>query len=181
MELSDSLPPKRTIEEVRREVEEEYKYVSDPLRRRSQIEYSTLVRVQSEQLTQELAVNYLKADETYYKELANQELAEGQGNLEFNYRIWSKVHDALLGATGKGDVSKTIDFFRESAAFDRKMVDENRKVIEQGGPFDGNPFHQIPLKEEQVVIWERSAKNLDTVARLFENQPQKFVETIQKF
>jgi len=160
------------VNQIQSEVKEEVRFAKDPLDRAAQLEWKIFCRVSQEQITQDMIRKVIDAREASYRERANRELAESGGEQSYYYQVWSEVHDALMGLQGKEPISKTIAYLRKDAAGWKKMADDNRRILDRGGPFSKNPFTEIPLKGEQIAIWDKISDNLNTAARLIENQPR---------
>jgi len=161
----------KPLNQIRAKAEKDASYIQDERERQAQIEWSVLLGAGSEQLTQEHAIQCLEAQEADLRERVNRAMGkgrEGEGMFHTYYYAWEEVYDALRGAKGKGDVSKTIGYFRKNAAFYEKLSDENSGVLSEGGPFDTNFILDAKTKKWQMEIWDKAAINLNTVARLFE-------------
>ncbi len=172
-EIAES-PQESPIQELRKKAEEKYEGTTEPLAKKTQIEWSIFCGLESHQITQELTVNWIKTEEAYYKERANQELASNDVDINtvHYFETWEKHHDALLGATGKGPVSKTIEVLRDSAKSWEDMATKNRIKLNEGGPFGENIAFSITTAQNQIPRWEKISSNLNTAARLFENEPK---------
>ena len=163
--------PGSSIQELRQQAELKHAGAKDALAKRTRVEWEIFCNLEEHQITQELTVNWIKTEEAYYRELANQELSEKDVNVNtlHSYQRWEKHHDALLGATGKGPVSKTIELLRDDANGWKDMANKNRKKLNEGGPFGENLAFSVSITQEQISGWDKITSNLNTAARLFEN------------
>ncbi|MGA2910391.1 MAG: hypothetical protein ABSE04_01135 [Candidatus Microgenomates bacterium] len=183
MESSEAPKQKLSVAEIRQAVSREYAFLKDPseqVERASQIEWHTFCKVSPEQITIEMVVGMLRAEEAYYREEATQRLSESDSDYIVEYDLWEGIHDALQGATGKAPISKTIEYYRKEAAGWKKMADDQRTEGEtKGFRVFSNPLTAAASAEGQIKIWDRIAENCNAAARLFENRPNFVVASEQ--
>lgn len=139
-----------------------------------QVQIYTFEAVDKSQITRELATELLEVRERFFRELANQELADGKDGpgAEIYFNVWSEIDDALKGAKGKAPVSSTIDYFRQSASRERKTAESIMRELNGDEPTrlsdSSQLFERISLISKNLPKREKAAENYDTAARLFE-------------
>jgi hypothetical protein len=182
---------KRSTEEIRAAKTEEVKKIfpwMEGIEKDNEIEIRTFKSLDSEQITEAYLINFLEIREKAKRENANRLMTEhnGTSTAEDAYQEWSDVFDALNGARGNEPVSKTIDYFRKQASYQRSLADGLYKQLNNPEPISipqGLTFlspEVISQSQKQDVLnelgqvtlleQEKAAKNYDTAARIFENR-----------
>lgn len=174
--MDDELTP---IGKVRAEVDRETSAIFPSMRgleRDCQVAVRTLERVDGRTITIELAINMLKASEKFYRELANQELADMSPDkgVSVYFDIWSELDDALKGAIGQGPIAPTIEYLRRRASSRRKFAKMGGEILRGDSPLQLKDtkelFDSVLQMGKSVSIYRKAAENYDTAARLFENR-----------
>lgn len=175
--MSDLIPerPPKPINQVRSDADNEArKITSSELGRVLEREWHVFIGVESNQVTQALVVNWLKAEEAFYREEVTQAFS-GQYMKPYqlyDYSHWEEVSEALKGSVDEGPISKTIDYLRKGANEWGNLAQEARKKISGGGPFENNFIQEIETVQCNERVWEGIAERLKLGARLFEKQPK---------
>src|SRR3990167_5129625 len=156
-----------------------YRYKDEPLHNRANFEWHFLIAVPAEQMTVEHVASYLRAEEAWLRESVNREMAKESTNpfVQAEFRHWSRVDDAVRGLDGRTSIDRTISYLREEAGNWEEMAGEARGRAIKGGPYDKSDgvlsiVDKIKLDREHATIWKNISKQLDTAARLVENQPR---------
>ena len=120
----------RSPQGLRDQARQKFQDEPDPLRRETQINWYILLETGPEQLTPQIVIDWLRAEDGYRREAANRELHRPHPDgYYFEFDEWSRVDDALKGATGRGDVVKTTDFLRGEAAMYERVAEKQRYYL----------------------------------------------------
>src|SRR3990170_3936643 len=108
MELTDPKQGLPNLADIRVRKEKILSSVyKDPRELSYQVDWEVFIAAEPEQITRELVTNVLKGREYTDREEANKSLAKDADGwiAAWRFNVWSKVDDALKGATGKERVS----------------------------------------------------------------------------
>lgn len=151
------------------------------LKREAQDELKTFTQTESDQITPERTIRLLSAHEAYLRKEVLRGEEEARKNPlaapgEIDYRPeWQDSMDALRGATGEGPVSETVRFLKVEAARYKDEADRIREKFAAGRYIESRPmavaeaFQDIADRDQRAIQLEKTTKNLETAARLFEN------------
>lgn len=174
-------PKNRTENETkidldREEVEKEVR----GLKREAQDELQAFAQTESDQITPEKTTRLLKTHEAYLrKEVLKEEEAKknplaSPGDVDYRSE-WQRSMDALRGATGDGPVSETVSFLKVEAARYKNEAEVIREKFSGGRLIENRPsavagaFEEIADHDQRASRLEKTAANLETAARIFEN------------
>jgi hypothetical protein len=132
--MSESNKQMPTLQEIRQQARREViieKPDLEPHEKDLEIMHRVFERIDPEQITIEIATEFLQAEEKYWREETDRSLKDSSAGAKSNtfFNIWSDADDALRGAQGKHSYADTINYFRTRSEELQKRIDKLEKII----------------------------------------------------
>jgi hypothetical protein len=139
-------------------------------------DWDVFVAANPDQLTRKIVGDMLKGEEYRNYKMAETALHEKDPrdfDSVYYYDRWSNYNDAVKGLIGEGPISPTIDVLKNNLASYHRLIRDAQTRIMNGGPFNENPFQEIPKLEKAISIWTHISENYETAIRIA-SAPQGF-------
>lgn len=139
-------------------------------------DWDVFVAANPDQLTRKIVGDMLKGEEYRNYKMAETALHEKDPrdfDSVYYYDRWSNYNDAVKGITGEGPVGPTISVLRDDLACYHRLIGDAKSRIINGGPFNENPFQEIPKLNEAIGIWTHISENYEAAIRIA-SAPQGF-------